>query len=125
MANQPKPRAMRREEERVSRKACAAVVKDIKTMLGKQTDVEFVKAVEQALHYLDGQDHENTLISALMISGCVDCAGRGDNNAARLLLYISGTILDPVLTRFTLNTIMEARQAYALPEHLQKPSGSD
>ena len=125
MTDQPKTRAERREEDRVNRKDYDAVVKDIKATLEERPDDEFKLAVMQALQHMDLQQHDNNLISALMIGGCVDCATRGDDNAARLLLYISGTVLDPILTRFTLNTIMQARQAYVMPQSLQKPPGSD
>ena len=125
MSEQPKSRAERREEERVNRKDYDAVLKGIKTTLDERHDDDFKQAVMQAIMHLDMQKHDNNLISALMIGGCVDCAARGDDNVARLLLYISGTILDPILTRFTLNTIMQSRQVYEAPQPLQKPPGSD
>lgn len=111
-----KTRAERREQEREARKDFDVVVKEIKRTLDERKDDEFKLAVIQALQHLEMQRHDNNLIAALMIGACVECQSRDDGAAARLLLYTSGAIVDAVLTKFTLNSIMLARQQAAAIE---------
>ena len=124
MSEQPKSRAERRESERVNRKDYESVVKEIKAMLEERPD-DVKQAVMNAILHLDLEKNDNSLISALMIKGSVDCEIRGDDTTARLLLYLSGAILNPILTRFTWNTIMMSRQVYEAPQPPHQPSGID
>lgn len=124
MSDDIKTRAERREEQRATRKDFVSTVKEIKHTLEDHPNDEFKLAIFQALQHLETTPHDNNLIAALMVGGCVDAASRGDDNAARLMLYTSGAVVDPVLTRFLLNLIVQARQAY-VPETPKPPQTSD
>ena len=110
MNDQLKTRAERRLEERVARKDLDTVVKEVKLTLDEHKDDEYKLAVMQAIQSLELEPHPNNLCAALMIAACVECESRGDVAAARLLLYTSGAIVNEVLTKFTLNSILLARQ---------------
>jgi hypothetical protein len=122
--NDPKSRAERREEQRATRKDFEHIVKDIKQGLEQRPNDEFKMAIVHALQALEMSPHDNNRIAALMVGGCVEAASRGDDNAARLLLYVSGAVVDPILTRFLLNLIIQARQAY-VPETPKPPHTGD
>lgn len=102
----PKTRAERREEQRTNRKDFESLVKGIKQALDERPDGDFKEALMTALGHLEMTEHDNNLIAAQLIEGCMACAERGDNNSARLLLYVSGAIIDGNLTVIALQRLM-------------------
>lgn len=125
MINQAKTRAERREEERASKKDYAVLTKSIRAAVAGRSDAEFKLAVLQALQHLDSEKHDNNVVAATLIDGCVDCAGRGDMASAKLLLYLSGALVNPTLTRFMLNTVMEVNHSFQMSPPPHKPMSSE
>lgn len=72
------------------------LTKAFKEQFGQRND-EFTRAVFQALHVLGKSKSTNAELGGQLLLGCVDCERRQDLVTARLLLYISGAVVDPLL----------------------------
>jgi hypothetical protein len=59
-----------------------------------------------ALGHLELTEHVNNMIAAQLIESCVNCALRDDANAARLLLYTAGAVVDSNLTIVALHRLL-------------------
>lgn len=112
--NEPETRTDRREAEREARKALDAVVCGIKARLDDRQDDAFKSAVMAAMQHLEVNHHPNNLASAQMLHACISCAVSGDEDSAKLILYVSGAILNDALRVEVMRALDEAVRARSL-----------
>ena len=110
MSEEPKTRADRRIEQRERHKDFAGELKELRALLAGRPNDGFKSAVLLALQRLEECGHANAMASLLILRACMDCEARDDGTAARLLLYVSGVVVEPSLTEFVLRTVLSAQQ---------------
>lgn len=92
-------RRERREQERANVKGYEEQAKLVRQALEDRPDHdEFKQAILAALERLDLTDHANNLVAAQLIMGAVQAEKRQDEIAAKLMLYMSGVIVNAELT---------------------------
>lgn len=114
-------RADRREQERKDEKAFELTKKQLDTQLAEVTNAGFKGAMLPALQHLVETKHPNRLVGITLLAGCMDCYKREDNDTARVLLYMSGVVVDQTLTQNVIRFIMAAQQLHLPPS---EPQGS-
>ena len=98
-------RRERREQEREAQKSFETLAKDIRTEMDDCQDEEFKNAVLNALSVLDTTEHANNVVAAQLILGCIAGVKRGDMLTSRLMLFISGAIVNETICHATLTAI--------------------
>ena len=76
-------------------------VGDIKTFINHRHD-DFGRTLRHALDNIEKSKSTNKAQAATLLANCIVCEQRGDVLGARLLLYTSGAIINPVLAEMVL-----------------------
>ena len=98
-------RKERREQAREVHKDYEVVAKAVREALEDLPDGDFKSAITTGLGKLDLDAHPNNAIAAQLILGCIDNVRRNEEAIARLMLYMSGTVVDRKIAEIVLAKI--------------------
>lgn len=92
----------KREAQRQAVKDYDIVAKAIRERLEDYPQDQFKEALQLALETLDLNDHPNNLLAALLILGCLDNVEADQADIGRIMLYVSGVIVNEQLAKIAL-----------------------
>lgn len=98
-------RKERREIQRQVSKDYDALALEIREHLDDLPDGDFKSAVLNGLEVLDRDAHPNNALAAHLILGCLANVKAGRDDMGRLMLYMSGAIVNDVICRSTLGRL--------------------
>lgn len=82
-----------------------ALADELRKVLDEEKDNDFKVAVVRALQVLEVTPHRNNLPALQTLISCVTCYYNGDHNAARLLLFVSGALVNDYLCSATVTVL--------------------
>ena len=87
----------------------------IRERLNVDISDEFAVTARTALQAIESSAHPNRIEAAVALRSCINCYKRGDMLAARLLLHVSGALIEDLLCRVTWHVISKSMQPPAPP----------
>lgn len=80
---------------------------DLRGVLDEEKDDDFKMAAIQALQVLELTPHRNNLVALQTLISCVTCYYDGDHTAARLLMFVSGALVNDYLCGVTITVLTQ------------------